>query len=228
MTIYCHYAKRRSPEPDPLGPPMQPGLAADTVESYDVLQALFAEVTALANQLRKATASVPRQDSSLAASWGILRFSNAWAPDRSGHSPSSRPFTPEHPSLGQSPPSLRPGRLDPEPGPQALSFWFTSPPRPKALAAIIEREAKSAATLLPCVAESRLVRAATLLRQLRQLLTGHDCRRLNCLADAPLHDASPQPPQGPPGAGEPPPSAKPLPPPEPSEPDETEFPINLL
>ena len=201
---------------------------ADT-RFHDNLQGLFAEVTALANQLRRTAVSAPRQSDSLVGGRSILQVLGRQGPltvpaiarirtvsRQSIQTLVNRLGAHGYVALSANPAHTKSGLVQ-----------LTDQGR-KLLAAVTERESKSSKALLPYVSETRLVLAARLLRQLRELLAGNGAPPAEAARGRPTRkraQARPKPARRSEG-GLAPADLPPLP--EPTEPDETEFPVSLL
>ena len=207
-----------------------PHRTLSTPDARATLQILFAEVAALANELRKAAAFVHRQDDSHPAGWGILQIL-----DRSG--PLTVPAIARIRALSRQNIQTLVNRLEsqgyvglaPNPAHKRSALVQLTDSGRSLVATVKQREAHSLQGLLPHVSQARLVPAARLLRQLRALLAGK--------ALLPAEIAVAHLPHKPVRAlrrsarrrkSAPVTAPPPLPPPEPAEPDEGEFPINLL
>jgi DNA-binding MarR family transcriptional regulator len=186
------------------------------------LQGLFAEATALANQLRKTAASVSGQADSPAGGWSLLQVL-----DRLG--PLTVPAIARIRAVSRQSTQTLVNRLETHgyvaltvnPAHKKSGLVHLTDRGKRLLAAATAREFKSSEALLPHVAESRLVPAARLLRRLRELLSGNAFPPAEVARERPARRASRR---GKAGPG----PVDVSPPPEPSEPDEAEFPLSLL
>ncbi len=204
--------------------------SGSTADARAALLALFAEVAALANQLRKTPAFSPRQDDSPSAGWGILQIL-----DRLG--PQTVPAIARIRSLSRQNIQTLVNRLEsrgyvalaPNPAHKRSALVQLTEGGRSLVATVTDREAHSLQGLLPHVSHARLVPVARLLRQLRALLAGKELppaeiaeerlasKRAKALRRPARHRKTA------------PLTAPPPPPlPEPAEPEEGEFPINLL
>jgi DNA-binding MarR family transcriptional regulator len=209
--------------------PAENGQSTADAAFHDKLQVLLAEATALANQLRKTAASGPRQADSPGGGWSVLQVLGRLGPltvpaiarirtvsrqsiqtlvnRLEAHGFVALAANPAHKKSGLVHLTDRGGRL---------------------VAAVTERESKSSEALLPYVSETRLVSAARLLRQLRELLAGNGLPSAEVAGDRPARKrarALPKPAHR--SKAVPAPTDMP-PAPEPTEPDEGDFPVNLL
>ena len=204
--------------------------SGSTPDARASLQALFAEVAALANQLRKTPAFSPRQDDSPSAGWGILQIL-----DRLG--PQTVPAIARIRSLSRQNIQTLVNRLEsqgsvalaPNPAHKRSALVQLTESGRSLVAAVTKREALSLQGLLPYLSPARLVPAARLLRQLRALLAGSELppaesaeERLASKQAKGLRRPARHRKTAPLTAPPPPPL------PEPAEPEESEFPINLL
>ena len=205
------------------------GQSTADAASREKLQVLFAEATALANQLRKTAALVPRQANSHVGGQSVLQVL-----DRLG--PLTVPAIARNRTVSRQSIQTLINRLEAQgyvafaanPAHKKSGLVYLTDHGRKLVAATTARESKNSEALLPYVSESRLVPAARLLRQLRELLARNGLppaevagkrpahKRTRALSKPALrHKAMPAPPD------------LPLPP-EPSDPDESEFPLTLL
>ena len=135
------------------------------------LRLLLAEVTALANQLRRSGTLVPGQGDSLPAGWSILQAVGSLGPQ-------TVPDIARGRGMSRQNIQILVNRLE-------IQGYVTAAPNPahkrsglveltergrQALATVMEQETASLEALLPYVSRSRLVPAARLLHQLRELL----------------------------------------------------------
>jgi DNA-binding MarR family transcriptional regulator len=136
------------------------------------LQALFAQVTALANQLRKTAALIHRLDNSPAAGWGILQIIE-------GLGPQTVPGIARIRTLSRQNIQTLVNRLESQgcvaltanPAHKRSGLVCLTDAGRTLLATVREREVNSLKGLLPQVSEARLVPATKLLCRLRRLLT---------------------------------------------------------
>jgi DNA-binding MarR family transcriptional regulator len=194
----------------------------------DKLHTLLTEVTALAHQLRKTTAKLNPPDGCPHGVLSLLRVLDHQGPQTVPGIARARGLSRQNVqvlvnrlrarglvTLGQNPAHKRSALVHLTTDGQAF------------LAAASREELQSTEALLPYITESRLVPAATLLRQLRQLLGGAQPpepplpRRvaISSSAESPRKRVRRK---------RPGPAATEMPPPEPTEPEEDEFPVNLL
>lgn len=193
------------------------------------LEALLTEVTVLANQLRKLRTLILRRDDSPSSGLSILqtlgRIGPQTVPDVAR-------------ALGMSRQNIQVlvNRLEsqayvaviPNPAHKRSGLVELTERGRRSLAVVIEREAASLEALLPHVSQSRLVPAASLLRQLRELLSGKELPPAE-IAEARLSPKPAQAPRRPARRRKPAsPTAESPVTDEPIEPDEEEFPVNLL
>lgn len=186
------------------------------------LHALFAEATALANQLRRTAASSSGQANSPAGGWSLLQVL-----DRLG--PLTVPAIARIRAVSRQSTQTLVNRLEAHgyvtlsanPAHKKSSLVHLTDRGRRLLAVATARESKSSEALLPYVAESRLVSAARLLRRLRELLSGYALPTAEAAGERPARRTSRRSKAGPALANLPPP-------PEPTEPDESEFPVSLL
>jgi DNA-binding MarR family transcriptional regulator len=216
--------------PAPDMPPLAVSPAVDTPRPNEILQAVFTEVVALANQLRKTSGSVAGQESFLSGTWGILGILERPGPQTVPAMARSRALSRQNIQVSVN--RLRARglvSLSANPAHKRSALVELTDRGRSTLAAIVQQQAKSTAALLPYVTESRLVRAARLLRQLRQLLTGHELPPVEPTGTRSVEQRATTARRRPARRRQPaPPSIQPSPPPEPSEPEEPEFPVNLL
>jgi DNA-binding MarR family transcriptional regulator len=194
------------------------------------LQALFAEVTALANQLRKTAARVHREDNSPGGGWGILQVL-----ERLG--PQTVPGIARIRTLSRQNIQTLVNRLESH-GYVAL---IANPAHKRSalvrltdagrilLATAGEREADSLERLRPQIPEARLLPTARLLRRLRLLLTDTELPADESGGRRPSRERlrtlrKPARRRGP----SPAPAESPEAPAESGLLDESEFPVNLL
>jgi len=218
--------KTTSPEPARQPLTLEPTTPAEG--SQHKLQALFAEATALAHQLRKTAAMSHRPDDCPAGALSLLRILDHPEPQTVPTIARARALSRQNIQVLVNCLQAR-GLVTLTPNPaHKRSALVHLTDRARALLATVSRqEAQSWEVLLPYISETRLLPAATLLRQLRQLLGGPQ------LPEAPLPRelaASPLTtlPRRRARRKRATPAITKTPPPEPSEPDESEFPINLL
>jgi DNA-binding MarR family transcriptional regulator len=196
---------------------------------HDKLQVLFAEATALANQLRRTTASVPRQAYAPGGGWSVLQVL--------GHlGPLTVPAIARVRTVSRQSIQTLVNRLEAHgyvalaanPAHKKSGLVHLTDRGGRLLVAVTARESKSSEALLPYVSETRLVPAARLLRQLRELLAGNGLPPAEVAGDRPARKrarALPKPAhrsKAVPAPADIPPASKP------TEPDEGEFPVNLL
>jgi DNA-binding MarR family transcriptional regulator len=194
------------------------GLSTADAASREKLQVLFAEATALANQLRKTGASVSGQADSQVGGWSVLQVL-----DRLG--PLTVPAIARIRTVSRQSIQTLINRLEAQgcvafaanPAHKKSGLILLTDQGRKLVVVARERESKSSEALLSCVSESRLVPAARLLRQLRELIAGNESPPAEVAGKRPAH----------PRKAAPAPADLPLPP-EPSDPDEGEFPLTLL
>ena len=202
--------------------PAKPGARAS-------LEALFAEVTTLANQLRKTTALMPRQDNSTQAGWSILQTLGRLGPQTVPDIARTR-------ALSRQNIQILVNRLEsqgyvavtPNPAHKKSGLVELTDRGRGLLATVMEREANSLEGLLPHVPQARLVPAARLLRRLRELLAGTELPPTAAPEErpAPKPETMPRKPtRRRKAASE---TAALSAAPESIEPDEGEFPLNLL
>jgi DNA-binding MarR family transcriptional regulator len=188
----------------------------------DALQTLLTEAAALANQLRKTSAPAHPRDQCPAVGRAVLQIL-----DRLG--PQTVPAIARLRALSRQSVQTLVNRL-------ASQGYVTITPNPahkrsglvcltdrgrRLRAALVEREAEAAQALLPHLSHARLLPAARLLRQLRQLLAGG-----HPLPPADIAEARPLPAKPARRRRPAPPAA--TPPPQPVEQEETGLPVNLL
>jgi DNA-binding MarR family transcriptional regulator len=192
------------------------------------LHTLFTEVTALAHQLRKTAAKTHRADDCPPGSLSLLRIIDQ-------HGPQPVPAIARARALSRQNIQVLVNRLRTHglvtlaanPAHKRSSLVHLTGTGRALLTAASRQEIQSTEALLPYIPETRLLPAATLLSQLRQLLGGPQ------LLEQPLPRESPA--QSPTTfprkrlrRKRPAPATAETPPPEPSEPEEAEFPVNLL
>ena len=206
-----------------------PGQTAGAEGLPDKLQGLFGEVTGLANQLRKAAVLVHGRESSLAGGWSILQVL-----ERLG--PQTVPGIARIRLLSRQNIQTLVNRLESggyvartaNPAHKRSGLVQLTERGERLLAAVMEREAKARERLLPYVAETRLIPAVRLLRQLRELLAGHELPPADLAGGRPAHQRR----RGAPKATRRKEAAAVVadvpPAPEAGEPEEGEFPVNLL
>jgi DNA-binding MarR family transcriptional regulator len=215
-------------------PPSPGGLAAASQPAGEPgarasLGALLAEVTALASQLRKLRTAAPSGDDSLWGGWSILQTLGRLGPQTVPDIARARGMSRQNIQvLVNRLESQGYVALTPNPAHKRSGLVELTGRGRRSLAVVIEQEAASLEALLPHVAQSRLVPAARLLRQLRELLAGKQSPPPG-LAEARPAPEPAQAPRRPAG------QRKPVPSPvtsadavEPMAPDESEFPVNLL
>jgi DNA-binding MarR family transcriptional regulator len=193
------------------------------------LLALFTEVTALANQLRKTTAFVNRQDNSPQAGWSILRTLGRLGPQTVPDIARAR-------ALSRQNIQILVNRLEaqgyvavtPNPAHKRSGLVELAERGRRLLAGVMERESATLEALVPHVSRSRLVPAARLLRQLRELLAGKGLLRAELAEERPARKPARMPGRVGPGRTAAPPSAELPIAHQPIEQNEGEFPVNLL
>jgi DNA-binding MarR family transcriptional regulator len=209
--------------------PAGTGLSTADAASREKLQVLFAEATALANQLRKTGASVSGQADSQVGGWSVLQVL-----DRLG--PLTVPAIARIRTVSRQSIQTLINRLEVQgcvafaanPAHKKSGLVYLTDHGRKLVVVARERESKSSEALLSSVSESRLVPAARLLRQLRELIAGNGSPPAEVAGKRPAHRrASALPKPAHPRKAAPAPADLPLPP-EPSDPDESEFPLTLL
>jgi DNA-binding MarR family transcriptional regulator len=209
--------------------PVENGQSTADTGLHDKLEVLFAEATALANQLRSTAASVPRQTHSPVRGWSVLQVL-----DRQG--PLTVPAIARIRTVSRQSIQTLVNRLEAHgcvaltanPAHKKSGLVHLTDRGQRLLAAVTARESKSSDALLPYVSETRLVSAARLLRQLRELLSGNGLPSAEVAGDRPARKrarALPKPAHR--SKAVPAPADMP-PAPEPTEPDEGDFPVNLL
>jgi DNA-binding MarR family transcriptional regulator len=215
-------------------PPSLDGLAetsepAGEPSARASLEALLAEVTTLASQLRKLRTLGPGGDDSFSGGWSILqtlgRVGPLTVPDIARARGMSRQNiqvlvnrleSQEYVAVTPNPAHKRSGLVELTERGRGL------------LATVLEREALSLEALLPHLYRSRVVPAAKLLRKLRELLAGKELPPTEIAEERPTPKPA-QAPRKPARRRKPAPSTGELPiAGEPIEPDEGEFPVNLL
>jgi DNA-binding MarR family transcriptional regulator len=219
-TVSSHQTGAALPAPNP--DPAKPGARAS-------LEALLAEVAALANQLRKTAALMPRQDISPQGGWSILQTL--------GHlGPQTVPDIARTRALSRQNIQILVNRLKfqgyvavtPNPAHKRSGLVELTARGRGLLATVMEREATSLEGLLPYVSQARLVPAARLLRRLRELLAGTEMPPAETAEARPVHKPAralrklARRSKAAPVTAELPAA------PEPIEPDEGGFPVNLL
>ena len=209
--------------PPPTNPdPTIPGAHAS-------LESLLAEVTALANQLRKTTALMPRQDDSPQGGWCILQTLGRLGPQTVPDIARTR-------ALSRQNIQILVNRLEsqgyvavtPNPAHKRSGLVELTDRGRGFLATVMEREANSLEGLLPHVPQARLVPAARLLRRLRELLAGTELLPTTTAEERPVPKPATiqrKPARRRKAASE---TAALSAAPESIEPDEGEFPFNLL
>ena len=194
------------------------------------LQLLLAEVTALANQLRKPLPMLPRQGKSPPRGLGILQTLGRLGPQ-------TVPDIARAWALSRQNIQILVNRLEfqgyvvvtPNPSHKRSGLIQLTDRGRLLLASVMQREATSLESLLPFVTLSRIAPAAKLLRQLRRLLAGKDLRPAKAAGEYPaLKPARTS--RRPARRRKPVPATAELPviARKPIEPDEGEFPVNLL
>ena len=192
------------------------------------LHTLFAEVTALARQWRKAAAKFPSMEGCPQGALGVLRVLDQQGPQTVPGIARAGGFSRQNiqalvnrlldrglVTLGQNPAHKRSSLIHLTDNARAL------------LGAASQHELQNTQALLPYITESRLAPAATLLRQLRQLLGGVQLPEEPLPREVPaaLPTALPRKRRR---RKRPALGATETPPLESSEPEEAEFPVNLL
>ena len=193
------------------------------------LEALLAEVTALANQLRKTTALMPRQDNSPQGGWAILQTLGRLGPQAVPDIARAR-------ALSRQNIQVLVNRLEshgyvtmtPNPAHKRSGLVQLTDPGRRLLATALEQEATSLEGLLPYVSQSRLAPTARLLRQLRELLAGKELPPADIAEERPAPEPGRTPRRLARRTKPPPPTAELPAPPEPTGPDEGELPVSLL
>jgi len=211
----------------PFRPPSTPDPALQAARAS--LEALLAEVTALAHQLRKSRVMVPQQDNSLQAGWSILQILGRLGPQTVPDIARTR-------GLSRQNIQIQVNRLEshgyvaiaPNPAHKRSSLVELTERGRDLLATVLDREATSLESLLPHVSQSRLVPATRLLRRLAELLAGTESPRAETADAQPLTEPTTMPRK--PARGRKAASAAAGSPAAPtlSQPDEGEFPVNLL
>jgi len=198
-------------------------------ELHAKLQALFVEVTALANQLRKTAVHVHGKDNSPAGGWGILEVLERLGPQTVPGIARIRALSRQNiQTLVNRLESRGFVALAANPAHKRSGLVHLTDAGRTLLAAVKEREASSLEGLLPQVPKAQLFPATRLLRRLRLLLSGTELPPDERVGRRPSpRRARPRPHLAedtipPPATAEPPRE------PKPSEPDESEFPVNLL
>ena len=214
----------------PIGAaPVEPGPTAGEQGLHDKLQAVFGEATALANQLRKTAALAHGHQDSPGGGWGILEILGHLGSQTVPGIARLRAVSRQNiQTLVNRLESRGYVALTANPAHKRSGLVHLTERGKRLLTAVMERDAKLREGLLPYVPETRLLPAARLLRQLRQLLAGHELPPDELAGRRPVRKrtrARPRPSRR--RAGAPVSADLPLPP-EPGEPDENEFPINLL
>ena len=205
------------------------GQSTADAASREKLHVLFAEATALANQLRKTAALVPRQANSHVGGQSVLQVL-----DRLG--PLTVPAIARNRTVSRQSIQTLINRLEAQgyvafaanPAHKKSGLVYLTDHGRKLVAATTARESKNSEALLPYVSETRMVSAARLLRQLRELIAGNGSPPAEVAGKRPAHRrtrALPKPAHR--RKAVPTPPDLPLPP-EPSDPDESEFPLTLL
>jgi DNA-binding MarR family transcriptional regulator len=192
------------------------------------LETLLAEVAALANQLRKTPALLPRQDNSTQGGWSILQTLG-----RSG--PQTVPDIARARALSRQNIQILVNRLEsqgyvtvtPNPAHKRSGLVALTDRGRGLLATVMEREATSLEGMLPHVPQKRLLPAARLLRRLRELLAGKELPLAETTEQSPAPKPAPTP-RKPARRKKAAPAVELPAAPEPIEPDKGEFPINLL
>jgi DNA-binding MarR family transcriptional regulator len=193
------------------------------------LLALFTEVTALANQLRKTTAFVSRQDNSPQGSWSILRTLGRLGPQTVPDMARTR-------GLSRQNIQVLANRLEaqgyvvvaPNPAHKRSGLVQLTERGRRLQTTVMEREAASLEGLLPHVSQSRLLPATRLLRQLRELLAGRELPPPEISGERPVPQSA-RTPRRAARSGKPASTTAEVPIARgPIEPDEGEFPVNLL
>lgn len=194
----------------------------------DKLQGLLREVTALANQLRRA-AAVPRPTCAQVGGWGVLQLL-----ERQG--PLTVPSIARYRAVSRQSTQTQVNRLVSE-GLVALAanpahkrsvlVQLTHHGR-RVLAAAMARELPSSTALLSRVAESRLVSAARLLGQVREALMGKNLPAVEAAAKQSPQKRAAKPPESTDRRDTEPPGHESQNQPEPALSEESEFPLSLL
>ena len=196
---------------------------------HDKLQLLLSEVTSLANQLRRTGSSVPQQANSAVGGWSVLQVLDRLGPltvpaiariravsRQNIQTLVNRLEAHGYVALGANPAHKKSGLVQ-----------LTDHGR-RLLAAATAREFKSSEALLPHVSETRLVRAARLLGQLRKLLSGNALPPAEVTGKRSAREHVGALPRRVRRSETRPAPADLSPPPEPAEPDAAEFPLSLL
>lgn len=198
-------------------------------EFHAKLQALFAEATALANQLRKTAVHVHRQNNSSAGGRGILQVLERLGPQTVPGIARIRTLSRQNIQiLVNRLESHRYVALTANPAHKRSGLVHLTDAGRTLLAAVKEREANSLEGLLPQVPKAQLPPATRLLRRLRLLLSGNEWPPAERGGGRPSPKRTRPLPKLAEDRKPPPAPAEPLGEPEPSEPDESEFPVNLL
>jgi len=205
-----------SPEPDSIAG--QDGLPVK-------LQALFIEVTALANQLRKTAALVHRQDNSPAAGWGVLQIIDGLGPQTVPGIARIRTLSRQNiQTLVNRLASQGYVELTANPAHKRSGLVRLTDAGQTLLATVRERELDSLERLLPQVPEAQMLPATKLLRRLRLLLTETELPADEMSGGRAGRKRTHAHRRGPaPATAEPPKASA-----ESDQSDESEFPVNLL
>jgi DNA-binding MarR family transcriptional regulator len=202
--------------------PANPGARAS-------LEALLAEVAALANQLRKTTALMPRQDNTPQGGWNILQTLGRLGPQTVPDIARTRALSRQNIQILVNRLKFQ-GYVAVTPNPaHKLSGLVELTDRGRGLlATVMEREATSLEGLLPYVSQARLAPAARLLRRLRELLAGKELPLAETAEEGPVHKPATMARKHARRERAASATAELPAAPEPIEPDEAEFPVNLL
>ncbi len=193
------------------------------------LEGLLAEVTALANQLRKTSAGEPRQDNSPQGGWTILqtlgRLGPQTVPDIARARATSRQNIQVLVNRLESQGYVT---MTPNPAHKRSLLVEIAERGRQSLATVMGHEAASLEALLPHVPQSRLVPAARLLRRLRELLGGKGLPMADIVEERLIPKSASSSSRSARRAKRAAASTALPPPPEPVEPDEGELPVSLL
>ena len=155
------------------------------------LRALLAEVTALANQLRKGTTLMSRPDNAHQAGWNILQTLGQLGPQTVPDIARAR-------ALSRQSIQVLVNRLEsqgyvevtPNPAHKRSGLVQLTDRGRRLLVTVTEREATSLESLLPHLSRSSLAPATRLLRQLRELLAGKELPPEEIAGERPAHKAA--------------------------------------
>ena len=194
----------------------------------DKLLGLFAEATALVQQLHKTAATAQRLQDCPAAASSLLRILDEQGPQAVPGLARARGLSRQNIQIMVN--RLRAQglvTLTPNPAHKRSALVHLTARAHALLASTSQQERQTSAALLPYIPEARLVPAATLLCRIRQLLGGVALPTAPPRRELPATPKTKVPPKRP-GRKEAAPAALEAPPPEPGEPEESEFPVNLL